>query len=238
MSAVAYCRVSGQSQVSGDGFPRQIAAIRAYCSANSMECIAEYLEEAVPGKLGEESRPAFQEMVAALLSNGCRTIVIEGMHRLARQYDIQQQLITYLACKEITLISADTGEDITAALMGDPMRRAMVQIQGVLSELDKNMIVAKLKSARDRISKDGRPVGSKNYSTDPAVNKKSCGRHFYGQKSGEERVLEEMRLSKERGLTCEQIAYSMNYLGVPTRTGKGQWKAATIAKILRRQVKP
>lgn len=233
MKAVAYCRVSGQGQVSGDGFPRQIAAIREYCRLHDMECIGEYFEEAVPGKLGEEHRPAFQEMVAALLSNGCRTIVIEGMHRLARQYDIQQQLITYLACKGITLISADTGEDITAALMGDPMRRAMVQIQGVLSELDKNMIVAKLKSARDRIRKDGRRPGTKNFSLDPTINTKPCGRKSFGEKAGEERTLDEIRLLRRHGLTYQLIADAMNDTNAPTRSGQ-PWRASVVAKILAR----
>lgn len=236
IEAVSYSRCSGASQVEGDTWMRQITAIQACCLSKEFTLIHEYRDEAISGKLGEDSRPGFQQMVADLLSNGCRTIIIESLDRLARAYDVQQQLATYLASKGLTLISANTGEDITAALMGDPMRRALVQIQGIFAELDKNLTIAKLRKARERIRKDGRIPGMKNYSTDPDKNNKADGRHPFGYKSGEEKILEEMRLSRDHGLTCEQIAYSMNELGVPTRMG-GKWRGSVIAKILAREEK-
>ena len=173
--AVAYCRVSGPSQIDRDGFPRQVSTIKACCISKSLDLIHEYLEEAVPGKLDEEHRPAFQQMISDLLGNGCRTIVIEGMSRLAREYRTQEHLIIYIASKGLTLISADTGEDITAAMMGDPMRRALVQIQGIFSELDKNLLVAKLRKARDRQRE---------------LTGKSEGRKAFGEKDGEKPILD------------------------------------------------
>jgi DNA invertase Pin-like site-specific DNA recombinase len=180
--------------------------------------IDEYREEAVPGKLDEESRPAFQRMISDLLGNGCRTIVIEGMSRLAREYRTQEHLIIYIASKGITLISADTGEDITAAMMGDPMRRALVQIQGIFSELDKNLLVAKLRKARVRQKE---------------LTGRSEGRKPFGDKPGEKEILDRMIAMKETGYNPERIAQVLNMQGVPTRYGK-PWKAPTIAKILAR----
>ena len=166
--ACAYSRCSGASQVDGDTWDRQIEAIKSCCASQGLTLIHEYRDEAVPGKTGEESRPGFQSMVSDLLGNGCRTIVIESLDRLARQYDIQQQLATYLASKGLALISANTGEDITAALMGDPMRRALVQIQGIFAELDKNLLVAKLRKARERQKAAmGRSEGRKPFGQDP-----------------------------------------------------------------------
>ena len=49
----------------------------------------------------------------------------------------------------MTIISADTLQDVTAAFFGDPMLRAMIQVQGVFAELDKSMLVAKLRKARE-----------------------------------------------------------------------------------------
>lgn len=218
-SAVAYCRVSGQSQISGDGFPRQLAAIRACCLAKGFDLVHEYLEEAVPGKLDEESRPAFQEMIADLLGNGCRTIVIEGMHRLAREYRTQEHLIIYLASKGITLISADTGEDITDAMMGDPMRRALVQIQGIFAELEKNLLVAKLAKARQR----------KKEKTG-----KGTGRHAFGEKPEEVQILETMKALDSSGNSCRKIAEMLNIRGIPSRSRK-LWRSSTVAKILARE---
>lgn len=218
-TCVGYMRCSGAGQVDGDTWNRQNAAIQALCESKGMALVHEYREEAVPGKLGEESRPAFQRMVSDLLGNGCRTIVIESLDRLARQYDIQQQLATYLASKGLTLISANTGEDITAALMGDPMRRALVQIQGIFAELDKNLLVAKLAKARQRKKE---------------LTGKGCGRDAYGTKPGEAQILTQITSLRTGGASCKSIATVLNNQGVPTRMG-GIWGSATIAKILGRK---
>ena len=218
-TAVGYTRCSGAGQIDGDTWNRQNEAIKACCVSKSLDMIHEYRDEAVPGKLGEESRPAFQQMVSDLLGNGCRTIVIESLDRLARQYDIQQQLATYLASKGLTLISANTGEDITAALMGDPMRRALVQIQGIFAELDKNLLIAKLRKARERKkSKTG----------------KGEGRDAFGVKDGEALTLEQMKEWRSTGATFQHVADDLNNCGYKGRTGK-PWKASVVAKILSRE---
>lgn len=66
-------------------------------------------------------------MVAAILRNGTKTVIIEGLDRLAREYRIQETLIIYLASKGIRLISARTEEDVTEAVMYDPMKRGQVR---------------------------------------------------------------------------------------------------------------
>jgi site-specific DNA recombinase len=224
-SAVAYMRCSGASQVDRDSFPRQTAAIASCCRAKVLELIHEYREESVPGKLDEESRPAFQQMISDLLANGCRTIIVENMSRLAREYRTQEHLIIYLASKKITLISADTGEDITAAMMGDPMRRALVQIQGIFSELDKNLLVAKLKKARDRQRQlTGRSEGQKPFGTKP----------------GEAESLAMMKSLRAAGLSCDRIAEALNSNGIPARRKgvknySGLWLGCTVNRILKRE---
>ena len=219
IEACAYMRCSGKSQVEGDSFPRQSVAIATCCRSKGFTLVHEYQEEAVPGKLDEEYRPAFQRMISDLLGNGCRTIVIEGMSRLAREYRTQEHLIIYIASKGLTLISADTGEDITAAMMGDPMRRALVQIQGIFSELDKNLLVAKLRKARERQRE---------------LTGRSEGRKPFGHKPGERETLDAMLRLRNEGKRPEEIAQILNLQGVPTRTRKGPWLVPTISKILAR----
>lgn len=218
LTCVAYMRCSGASQLEGDTWSRQIEAIRSCCESKGISIVEAYKEEAVSGKLGEEERPAFQQMVADLLGNGCRTVVIESLDRLARQYDVQQQLATYLASKQLTLISANTGEDITAALMGDPMRRALVQIQGIFAELDKNLLIAKLAKARHR----------KKEKTG-----KGTGRHAFGEKASEALALEQIRKWRSTGAAAKQIAADLTACGYQSRSGK-PWRGTTVAKIIRR----
>ena len=59
----AYMRCSGASQISGDTWERQLESIQACCLSKGFTIVHEYREEGISGKLGEDSRPAFQEMV-------------------------------------------------------------------------------------------------------------------------------------------------------------------------------
>jgi len=62
--AFAYLRVSGKGQVEGDGFPRQLEAVKKYAAANDIKIVKVYREEGVSGTTEWENRPAFAEMMA------------------------------------------------------------------------------------------------------------------------------------------------------------------------------
>lgn len=164
MKAFGYVRVSSQGQVEGNGFRRQEDEILAYCKANKIDLVEVYREEGVSGTTDETDRPAFQEMVSAILKNGVRTVIVEGLDRLAREYRIQETLLIYLAAKGITLINARTGENVTEAISADPMKKALIQIQGVFAELEKNLLVKKLRVARmAKAEETGKCEGRKSY---------------------------------------------------------------------------
>lgn len=215
---VSYMRCSGAGQINGDTWDRQRSKIATWAVQAGYRIVLEFLEEGVSGISDEVHRPAFQEMIAALLSNGTRTILIEGMDRLAREYRVQEQLIVYLASKGLKLIACNTGEDITEAMMGDPMRRALVQIQGVLAELDKNMIVAKLMAARKRKRARG---------------ERCEGRRPFGSKPGEAETLAAMKALASESHTYREIAEALNRKGLPTRMGR-PWSVSSVQQILAR----
>lgn len=178
LTVVAYLRVSGKGQVDGTGLDRQEDTIRSWAKHAGATVERVYREEGVSGTLDESHRPAFASMVEDLLSNGCRTVVVESLDRFARDLSVQMQLLAYLISKGLTLISASTGDDVTAAVADDPMRRAMVQMQGIFSELDKNLLVRKLRKGRQKRRDE---------------TGKCEGRPFFGQKPGEAETLERIR---------------------------------------------
>ena len=51
--AFGYLRVSGKSQVDGDGFPRQKAAIQKWAKANGFHIVQWFVEEGVSGHAGK-----------------------------------------------------------------------------------------------------------------------------------------------------------------------------------------
>nr|WP_321467663.1 recombinase family protein [uncultured Desulfobulbus sp.] len=163
VKAYGYCRVSGVGQIDGNGFERQEAAISEFGKLANIEITKIYREQ-VSGTKDEEFREVFQEMIAEILKNGVRTIVVEGLDRLAREYRVQEQLLIYLVSKEITLIDCRTGENVTEAISSDPMKKAMVQIQGIFAELEKNLLVKKLRIAREAKRKtEGKCEGRKGW---------------------------------------------------------------------------
>jgi site-specific DNA recombinase len=218
--AVAYCRCSGLG-AGTDTWERQLEAIRAFCVAEGYELIREYQEDEIAGKLDREDRPAFQQMILDLAANGCKTIIVERLDRLARQYSTQESLITFVYGAGLSLFAADTGEDVTAALMGDPMRRALIQIQGIFSELDKNMLILKTRKARERIR---------------AAGLKCEGRKEFGFRPGEAEILKQIIEMRESGLWPDEIATRLNAKLVPTRYNK-LWHSGTVSKILARHTR-
>ncbi len=210
--AFAYLRVSGKGQVSGDGFPRQRAAIKAYAKTNGITLAREFADEGVSGAIETTNRPAFAEMVATLHSNGVRTVIVEKLDRLARDLMVQEAALSYFAQHGFTLLSV-AEPDLMA---NDPSRTAFRQMMGVFAQYDKAMIVQKLRGSRMRKK---------------AQTGRCEGRKPFGHYEGEEKALERMKALRAEGLGFDRIAAKLNEEGVPTRTAK-PWHGVVINRIL------
>ena len=220
-----YLRVSGQSQIDGHGFDRQLESVRQYAEANGYEVIKVFREEGISGTKGEDHRPAFKEMVSEILRNGVDTIIIESLDRLAREYRIQEQLLIYLVSKGISLISANTGENVTQAIQADPMKKAMVQIQGIFAELDKSLLVKKLRKSREQIrQKKGKCEGRKRYGENDPKEQEVVKRI---------KLMRRKRKGGLKGMSLQQIADKLNEEGIKTKTGK-RWHRAQVHAVLNR----
>ena len=233
--AYVYLRVSSTTQVDGCGFDRQEKECRAYAKRAGYTIEGVYRELGVSGTKDETGRPAFQEMLTDILTNGVRVVIVEGLDRLARELRIQETLLVYLASKGVDLLSARTEENITQAVKDDPMRKALIQIQGVFSELEKNQLVRRMRKARDKKSADAkhRIEGPKAYGATPAE------RHIVNRV----RAMRRTRRNGTSGMTMQAIADRLNSEGVPTRLGK-RWTPVQVYNILtphhrrRKEIKP
>src|SRR6185312_8855790 len=215
--AFAYLRVSGKGQVEGDGFTRQRAAIKAYAAANNFKIAREFREEGVSGTKETMDRAAWAEMMAALHSNGVRTIIVEKLDRLARDLMVQEAAIADLRKNCFTLVSVQEPD----LMANDPTRVLMRQLMGAVAQYDKSQIVAKLRGARMRKrSKDGRCEGRKPY----------------GHYDGEGAIIERMKALRADGLGFDRIAARMNADGLQTRT-RGRWHGVMVNRILVREPK-
>lgn len=212
IKAHAYLRVSGKGQVEGDGFPRQLKAIRDYASAHCIKIVRTFREEGVSGTTDSADRPAWSELMTTLHANGVRTILIERLDRLARDLMLQESIIADLRRHGFELISVQE-PDLMAS---DPTRILMRQLLGAVAQYDKSQIVLKLRGARMRKrEKEGRCEGRKPFG-------------FY---PGEQEVLDRMKALRAEGLGFDRIAARLNSEGLSARSG-GKWHGLVVNRIL------
>ena len=210
--AFAYLRVSGMGQVKGDGFPRQLQAIKKYSGEHDIKIVQIFREMGVSGTKESMDRPAWAEMMATLHSNGVKTVVIEKLDRLARDLMVQEATIADLAKSGFTLVSV-AEPDLMA---NDPTRKLMRQMLGAVAEYDKDQIVLKLRGARMRMR---------------AAEGRCEGRKPFGRDQAERTAIERMKALRAEGLAFDKIAERLNSEGLPTRTGK-RWHGVVVSRIL------
>ena len=149
MKAVTYLRVSGSSQIDGDGFPRQREACAKYAKAHGIRIVEEFRDEAVSGTTEGACREGFAAMVERIAGNGVRIVLVERADRLARDLLVSETLIAQLAKLGMRVIEAASGLDLTDS--SDPSRILMRQMAGMVAEYNKRELVGKLAKARKRI---------------------------------------------------------------------------------------
>lgn len=207
-----YLRVSSVGQVEGDGFERQLIAVRSYAQANGIKIAKIFREEGVSGTKDLENRPALRELLTALHADGVKLVLIEKLDRLARDLMIQESIIADLNRHGFEIRSV-AEPDLCS---GDPSRTLIRQILGAFSQYERAMIVLKLRGARQRMrAKVGRCEGRKPYGTRP----------------GESEVIARMRQLRSQGQSLTRITETLN-LDTKPRTGK-QFYAANVGRILK-----
>ena len=215
-----YLRVSGKSQIRGDGFLRQFRACRAYAKEHNLQIVRLFREKGISGTKELEDRPALTALFAALEDDGVKVVVIEKLDRMARDLMIQETIIQDMQKNQYVLCSTcepDLNSD-------EPSRILIRQIFGALAQWDRAMLVLKLRGARERMrSRGSRCEGRRPYGEDP-------------DRPEEYPVLARMLQLRDDGHNAEQIAQVLNGEGTPTRYGKS-WLAPGIARILRRHKK-
>jgi DNA invertase Pin-like site-specific DNA recombinase len=84
-----------------------------------------------------------------MLSNGARTIIVENASRFARDLIVQETGYQMLKARGIELIAADAPDSF---LSDTPTATFIRQVLGAVAQLEKTMLVNKLRGARDRKS--------------------------------------------------------------------------------------
>jgi DNA invertase Pin-like site-specific DNA recombinase len=165
-----------------------------------------------------EKRPGMEALMAALLSNGVRTVLIEKLDRLARDTIISETAVAYFQRNDFELIST-----LEPDLCSDEPTRVLFRTMlAAFSQYEKSMIVLKLKGARARAK-----VKDPNWTQ---------GRKPFGFREGEQDTIKRVMEMHAQGLKLPAITRQLNAEGHKTRTGK-QFFPQQVADIITRAKK-
>jgi DNA invertase Pin-like site-specific DNA recombinase len=201
MKAIAYYRTSSAANVGEDkdSLTRQTVAVEAYAKRAGYELVDSFYDAAVSGADAIDARPGFAEALKRIAANGVRTIIVETASRFARDLIVAETGFRRLRDAGITLIAADAPNSF---LDDTPTSAFIRQVLAAVQELDRAMIVSKLKGARQR--------------------KRATGVKVEGRKSYAQAVpatVDRARALKGEGLTLRQVADRLASEGHRTRAG-------------------
>lgn len=230
MNAVMYLRVSTLGQVDGFGLDVQEQSCRSYARAHGLRIVAAYRDEGVSGTLEAADRDGLMSALARLRDGDADVLLVARLDRLARSLTVQEAVLAQVWKHHRTIHSADTGAVLRDDL-DDPMRTAMRQMAGVFAQLDRGMVVKRMRDGRKaKAAQGGRAVGPAPYG--------------YRAQDGmlvpipaEQEALAVMQELRANGETCAFIAAVLAVEGFPTKRG-GRWTSPVVSRILSRPPVP
>lgn len=155
MRLIAYLRVSTNGQLDGYGFDSQRTDIRAWAKANGHRIVG-WHEDAVSGKYDAPDRDGLTDAIDDVChAHKAEGIIVGKLDRLARALTVQEAILALVWRDGGRVFAADQGE-ILQDDPDDPMRTALRQVQGVFAELDRKMVVKRLRDGRKAKKAAGR----------------------------------------------------------------------------------
>lgn len=225
----AYLRVSTAGQVrDGLGLPVQERLVRAWAKANGHTITAVYRDEGVSGANGVETREALPLVLAEIRDRRADGVVISSMDRLARMLTVQEAILGKVWQLRGKLYTADGGE-VTPDDPDDPMRTAMRQMSGVFAQLDRAMVVKRLRNGRAEKAIRGGYAGFGS----PRFGQRSVDKELVADER-EAAVTARMRELRDSGMSYRLIAGQLNAEGLAPKRG-GMWHPQTVSRVLQRQ---
>lgn len=219
---VSYLRVSTKRQGrSGLGEEAQRKAITDYLNGGHWELVKEFVE--VESGKRHENRPQLQAALEACKVTHS-TLLIAKIDRLARNV----AFISNLMESGIEFVAVDFPS----------ANRLTVHILAATAEYERDMIAKRVKealaTAKARGVRLGNPTGRLPEGASKTGNAASIRSRAKKANEHAERLYETIKAYQDTGSSLRAIARKLNDEKIVTPTGKGEWKAATVSRVLER----
>ncbi len=146
--AAIYVRVSTPDQ----HVESQLYDLRELAAQRGFEVVHEYEDRGVCGK--KARRPGLDALMADARRKKFSTVLVAAFDRIARSTRNFLQVIDELESLEIEFISRREG-----VATGDAMGRLFVTIISAIAELERSLVVERVKSGMRRAALEGRQIG-------------------------------------------------------------------------------
>ncbi len=226
MDLIGYRRVSTKGQVDKYGLPAQQTDMDEYAKTARHHIIRTETDGGLTGTLPADERPALLACLKAIKSGEAKGLLVPSLNRLARELTVQEAILAQVWKLGGKVFAADTGEIEQDDAM-DPMKTAMRQMVGVFAQLDRALVIKKLRNGRSEKAK----TGGYAYGS-PAFGQMSVDREL-AVSADEQAIIEKMRAMRKAELSYAAIASMLNDAGLPPKRG-GKWHAQTVSRVLNR----
>jgi DNA invertase Pin-like site-specific DNA recombinase len=223
-----YKRVSSSGQVSdGLGLPVQDKRIRADAKAHGHRIVTVESDPGVSGTKDVADRPGILAVLQAVKDGRSDGLLITDLGRLSRLLTVQEGILAQVWNLGGRVFTVDQGE-ILPDDQDDPMRTACRQMMGVFFQLDRSILVRRLRNAREYKASQGGYAG---------------GQQPYGMTSvdgdlvpdeSEVAALVRMQELHDGGASLRQICAALTDEGFSPRRGVA-WHANCVRRILAAQ---
>lgn len=232
MKLAAYLRVSTDRQAEhGLGLDVQRATIKEWARANGHRIVLWAQDAGVSGSNGLDAREGLFDAISAVQDEAAEGVVVYKLDRLARDFVLQETLLSMVWKAGGRVFSCSTGEDSfldPENETDDPSRTMVRQILGVIAEYERSMIRMRMRAGKLAKKARGGYIGGRvpfGYEID-----------HQGQlveSADEQTALRRMTQLRRDGATLRRICDVLTAEGFETKHG-GIWQTATVGQILRR----
>lgn len=217
--AVAYIRVSKDTDVQALGAEAQRVAIQHWADSNGIT-IAQWFVEEVKGASPLHRRPIFLESLGAVAAHGAGLLVVQRLDRFSRD-----PLTAALAQAELQRHGATLSVAIGAPSGDDPTSELIRSILFAVARFEKEMIKARIKAALAVKRSRGECIGTAPYGA------RADGKSLVVEPS-EVNTIRRLRELRSQGMTIREVVEHAAKEGLRNRAGN-PFTIATVHALVR-----
>lgn len=227
MKLAAYIRVSTETQaLHGLGLAIQRDAIKVWAKAHGHRIVGTHGDEGISGANGVETRKGLHDALAAIAEGEAEGLLAYNLDRIARSLHVQEGILGQVWAMGGKVYTVEDGE-VHEDDPDDPYRTAMRQMRGVFSQLEKGVIVARLRAGRKaKRERGGYAEGA------PPLGQKAEGGALVADAQEQATVARIVAL-RAAGASLRAVCDTLEAEGLRPKRG-ARWHPQTVADVVKR----